>query len=429
MPTCCCSAFTWEHLGAKAVTLRLIAASLLSLPTTTAASDAAESLAELRLQVARLADRVAALEGENQAMRKTAVSRSEVSTRIDPDAEAADDGRFRLAGDFRYRYEDIDEQGRDDHKRTRIRARANVESDLSDELTIGFGLATGGASPTSSTQTLGDGGSKKEIALDLAYADWTPVEGLHVQAGKIQNPMIQVPSHTVMWDDEWRPQGLALRYRNEILFATFLGTWLESDSLAPAREWAAGAHGGIYRPFGRNRLTAGVGYFEFDTTGKGTFSGSDVGFAGNEFDCANPLDTTSCVHVLDYREMEFFAALDVERDAYSTMLYGHYVQNLDAERLDSGWTAGVRLQTYWQGQPLQFDYFYRSLDADAVYGQLTDSDFGGGGSDAEGHYMKAGITISPGWQLSLAWFDNRIGAGAGMARDYHRLQLNADFSY
>lgn len=29
-------------------------------------------------------------------------------------------------------------------------------------------------------------------------------------AGKFRNPLLQVLSHTLLWDDEWRPEGIAL---------------------------------------------------------------------------------------------------------------------------------------------------------------------------------------------------------------------------
>lgn len=82
-------------------------------------------------------------------------------------------------------------------------------------------------------------------------------------AGKFRNPLLQVLSHTLLWDDEWRPEGIALHYRTARAFGTVLGTWLESDTVAAPREWAAGAHAGVYSRASDARITAGAGYFDF----------------------------------------------------------------------------------------------------------------------------------------------------------------------
>lgn len=392
------------------------------------------SAGELETQLAALSRRVASLEAELRALKESPTEARPATKPVPGAAPRADGGeparaRVRFSGDFRYRHEAIDLEDLETRQRSRIRARANVTTDVREDMELGFGLATGGDSPTSSTQTLGYGGSKKGIALDLAYMDWTPLDGLHLLAGKFRNPLFKVPSQTLLWDDEWRPEGVAVRYERDRWFATFLGNWLESDTAAPAREWAVGGHAGIHRPLGGARLTAGIGYFDIDTSGKGTFHGGDQGFAGNTVSCADPQDTGTCVYVMDYRELEVFGALDLVGEAYSTKFYGHYLENLDARRFGTGWTLGSRLQTTWRGYPMQFDYFFRSLGADAVYASLTNSDFGGGGSDAEGHYFKAGWSVTDALKLSVTLFDNRVGGDAGQPRDYDRVQLNADFRY
>ena len=87
--------------------------------------------------------------------------------------------KIKWKGDFRYRYEDIEEDGKDDRDRNRIRARPALVAKTSDTTEVGFGLATGGDDPVSTNQTLGGGGSTKDVRLDLAYATWT---GLKIPA-------------------------------------------------------------------------------------------------------------------------------------------------------------------------------------------------------------------------------------------------------
>jgi len=409
--------------------LSRFAALLLALPLAATASETAD-IVELKAEVAALAARVAALEAENRALKSNSTEEAADETAAPAQLAAGlGSGRVRFTGDFRYRYEAINLEEAELRGRHRIRARAGLATDLADSLEVGFGLSTGGDSPVSSTQTLGGGGSKKDIGLDLAYVDWAPLDGLHLLAGKFRNPMFRVPSQTLLWDDEWRPEGFAASYDDGRIFATAMATWLESDISETARAWSVGAHAGLYRPVGLARLTAGIGYFDIDTEGKGTFYGADDEFLGNSRACADPLDTATCVYALDYREVEAFAALDLERAAFSAKLYGHYVENLDADRHTEGWTVGARFGTEWHGRPLRFDYFYRAIGADAVYAQLTNSDFGGGGTDAQGHYFKLGWKVRPDWQLSLTWFDNRVDADTSMPRDYNRMQLDANFTY
>ena len=406
----------------------ILAAAALLLPLC-ALADESQTLDELQQQLAVLSKRVAALEAENRAALKApgAGHSENASIAIEPAAEPGP--RFDVFGDFRYRYEEIDVQGQDTRSRSRIRVRAGVTTDVSEAMEIGLGLATGGDSPTSSTQTLGDGGSKKGIALDLAYVRWRPTGNSYLVAGKFANPLFRVPGQSLLWDDKWRPEGVAIGYESDRGFLTFVGTWLESDSNASAREFAHGIHGGIYRTVGAARITAGAGYFDLGTAGKGTFYGDDLAFAGNSFTCSVPDDNSSCVYLNDYREVELFAAVDLNVGGVATTLYGHYLENLGANQQNNGWTAGARFKGAIRNQAVQFDYYYRDLEADAVYAQLTDSDFGGGGSDASGHYFKTSWRTSDALVLSLTWFDNQLNAGSNPDLDYNRLQLNADYRY
>ena len=104
-------------------------------------------------------------------------------------AEAGWPDRVKLAGDFRYRYEGISVEGSDTRRRNRIRARTNITAQAADNIEVGFGLATGGDDPVSANQTLGGGGSSKNIRLNLAYVDWEAMDGLHVIGGKFKNPL------------------------------------------------------------------------------------------------------------------------------------------------------------------------------------------------------------------------------------------------
>ena len=72
---------------------------------------------------------------------------------------------------------------------------------------------------------------------------------------------------------------------------------------------------------------------------------------------------------------------------------------------------------------------YQDLEANAVVGAFTDSDFAGGTSDGSGHTLRAGYTFSGGWNLATRYIIGDRGRAAGNERDYNRLQADINFRY
>jgi len=194
--------------------------------------------AELKAQFAAMSQRLSALEAENNQLKEqssAAVAQLESASedlaevkRQNTETSWAE--RISVKGDFRYRYEDIDVDGRKARDRNRIRARPEIVAELPENVTVGFGVATGDDDPVSSNQTLGAGNSSKNVNLDLAYARWRPIEEVYLEAGKFKNPLFRPNKNSMLWDGDWRPEGLNAGWSNEHFFATGLVNWLESDS-------------------------------------------------------------------------------------------------------------------------------------------------------------------------------------------------------
>lgn len=90
-------------------------------------------------------------------------------------------------GDFRYRYENFDVEGKDNRNRNRVRARAALITQVTPTIKVGLGQASGGDDPVSTNQALGGGGSTKDLRLDMAYFDWNILKDTHVHGGKFSN--------------------------------------------------------------------------------------------------------------------------------------------------------------------------------------------------------------------------------------------------
>jgi hypothetical protein len=405
-----------------------------------AASD--EDFAALRAQMMALSERLDRLEAENKALtqanaelakssQETAVSVAEVSEKTNAVAAVVEEqaaksswtDTIRWKGDFRYRYESFDIEGKPNRDRNRVRARAALIADITPTIEVGLGLASGGDDPVSSNQTLGGGGSTKDLRMDLAYFDWSGMKDTNVYGGKFSNYIHRAGKNALLWDSDWRPEGTGIKWDNGRYFANALGTWIESDSNS-GQSFAYLTQAGIKLPIGESlKLTTGIGYHVFDTKGSGSFYGDDDDFFGNSFD---PITKT---YLYDYEELEFFADLGFEMFGHPALLFGNYVQNRAADENDTAYAFGFTYGSAKNKGEWQFGYTYQKLEADSVFGLLTDSDFGGGGTDSKGSIIKGSYAFAKNFNADFTYFINDVGLKSGDPIDFKRLQLDLSFKY
>jgi hypothetical protein len=110
-------------------------------------------------------------------------------------------------------------------------------------------------------------------------------------------------------------------------------------------------------------------------------------------------------------------------------VYGDYVENDDADDLETGYLAGVKISKAKKKGSWQLQYQYEDLEADATFGLVTDSDFMGGGTDGEGHKFSGKYMLSDKWFLGATYFDGNAGVDLGDDADYQRLMLDTGFKY
>jgi hypothetical protein len=415
---------------------------LLSPVVTQAASD--QDLSEMRAQMMALSERLDRLEAENRALtaanaelvkgsEETAVTVAAVSEKTDAVAAEVEEQAAKSSwtdtiswkGDFRYRYETFDIENKPNRDRNRIRARAHLVADVTPTIEVGLGLASGGDDPVSSNQTLGGGGSTKDLRIDLAYFDWDGLKDTHVYGGKFKNYLHKAGKNALLWDGDWRPEGTGIQWNNGMLFANGLGTWIESDSNSKkGQSFAYLTQLGIKFPIGDAvKMTAGVGYHVFDTAGSGSYFGDDDDFFGNSFD---PVTKT---YLYDYEELEFFADLNFDAFGYPMTVFGNYVQNQAVDDNDTAYAFGITYGAAKNKGEWKFGYVYQKLEADAVLGLLTDSDFGGGGTNSKGSILKGSYAFAKNFNFNVTYFINDVGLQLEDPIDFKRLQVDLSFKY
>jgi len=296
-------------------------------------------------------------------------------------------------------------------------------ADINPTMEVGLGLASGGEDPVSSNQTLGGGNSTKGLNLDLAYLDWTGLKDTHVLAGKFSNYLHKSGKNALLWDGDWRPEGIGFGWDNDMFFANALGTWIESDTNKD-QSFAYILQSGINFPLGDNlKVTGAVGYYVFDTKGNGSYFGDDDDFFGNSY---NPITKT---YLYNYEELELSLDMNFSLGGKPVMIFADFVQNQAADDNENAWAAGFKYGSAKDKGQWHFAYVYQHLEADAALGLLTDSDFGGGGTDAKGHILKGSYALGKNWNFNATYFINKIGIRYDDPRDFRRLQLDMSFKY
>lgn len=396
----------------------------------TYASDTSE-LDAIKRDLAELVMRVAALEAENAALKAsnpsepalTPVQTDDNIAVVEPEAWT---DRIELKGDFRYRYEGIDIQGSDDRERNRMRARIGMVAVVSDDLEVAIGLASGDIDPVSTNQTLKGAGSTKNFGLDLAYLQWSLNDTVTLTAGKFKSVWFKSEKSELIWDNDYNPEGLALSYQTDKAFLHGALNWIESDTKND-QTFLIGMQGGFVKQLSDARLKAGLGYYELAIAGSEAIF-RDEDYFGNSFNCSDGAGLTDCRYSFDYEQLQVFVQTEFNLAGLPVVAFAERVENMAVDTADTGWSAGFRLGKAESPGSWQFGYQYLYLEADAVLGLTTGSDFAGGGTDGEGHILKGNWMLTEKWSLALTLFVNEQDM-AESSRNYRRVQVDTQVKF
>ncbi|MBN1764220.1 MAG: putative porin [Sedimentisphaerales bacterium] len=398
----------------------------------------ADEMTELKDQVARqnmriqqleekLAEFQASTQKNNQVLARHI---SELGSEAKPELTLSDSlkwiEKIKFSGDFRYRHETIEAEhdGNPDRHRERIRARIGMNADVNDEWSLGFRFATGSSDPVSTNQTLGDGFSSKDFWVDLAYFDFHPsvAEGLKVVGGKIKNPFFNAGKNQLIWDSDLNPEGIACQYKMKLaetdeVFMNGGGFCVTESSSSDADMSMFGVQGGLKHTFDKNTyLTGGISYFDYGNI-------KDAAVLGDDWGNTAPGN----IYANDYDIIELFGEMGTKLGDMPLAIYGNYVENTDAETSgDTGWLAGIQVNKAKDPGSWQFGYEYRELQADAVVGALSDSDFIGGGTNGKGSKFALAYQLAKNIQTALTYF---INERSDDDNEYRRLQADIVFKF
>lgn len=290
---------------------------------------------------------------------------------------------FTFKGDLRLRYQFEDETGDTGRHRGRFRYRLSIGAEVIEGLKVGFGIASGGDDPRSTNQTFQDTFSSKSIRIDLAFAEYKPVAWLSIMAGKFKNPL-WTPSD-LLWDSDIRPEGVSVVIDRKVApgVSVFFGTGLfVLDEISGGSDpLMLPFQGGVKIHLAKQVvLRLAATYYEF------------VDVQGKRLDFSAGTNTLrGDVLAFDYDAVNVSAELGFV-ELFGPVLpyigvFGEYVHSFDPSNDNNGFLGGVSIghrkisaTGHWQ-----LKYMYRRLERDAWPDALPDSDFFGGGTNAQGH--------------------------------------------
>lgn len=406
--------------------------------------------------------------------------------------------RLKIAGDLRVLYETRDQEvdnpktaskgetSAEERARFRAQARLGFVWNSKDERwEVGVGLATGGSSGRSTTDTWGESElfEHGDLRLDYAYGRhaWTGLGGrpLSLTLGQQKSPFVTT---FLNWDDDLRPTGLTAQLGAPLAkdyagpFATAgLYQMLAGSSLQGVNNDAevylyAGQAGYAWRGERLQAMLA-AGYWHVthsfeDATRSGRYS------YWNDKNGDGIVDSGELKTVDDYDPFKYSPGLYDIAGGYSFDVgdlygevntrvgslqikgYGHVAMNFGAggrvsqqvlpadERPadnDLGWLLGTELRY----QKLRLGYAYAWIGADAVFGPLRDNGFGETAglmdTDIQGHRLTAAYDVTPNFTLSLqaALLERIHGGSAAFTGDDRNdeadrttyLQLSATYRF
>jgi hypothetical protein len=297
-----------------------------------------------------------------------------------------------LKGDLRLRYDHVTDSpssGAAAHDRWRYRFRYGGTASMNNGVKAGFRLATGGEGATddigSTNQTFSNGFALDSISLDQAWAQME-VSEVTLIGGKLQNfEKNGWKVSKALFDGDISPEGFEAHYSTD------------------AGGMSLGFHGGVYFVNGENiGASSNINnMYMGQITANGSLNEStklDLGFGAYTVDdgglgSAGKSARKGNSSGVGYSPVFLDGVLGFKTGP-GIKLYGTWVNNQESSATkDTGYISGIKFGSAKKAGQWEAKIEYRSLEKDAVWDDLTDSDFGAFGAGGTADEFKSGTNV------------------------------------
>ena len=341
--------------------------------------------------------------------------------------------KVKLKGDFRLRYEHKERKGTSDIERGRIRYRLGIESQITDNVIVGAGIASGSDSSTSARSTnqdLQDVFSTKPFSLDYAFAEYEPTDWLSVIGGKFKRKKYLWEPGDLLWDTDINPEGGSIQLKHDLIdnakIYTNSGVWILDESTGNTSDpYLFYVQSGVQikdSDLGADAQVA-VTYYNFNNV-KGL--SLDGALGDNSLDGNGGLlyDFTPIVVSAEVGVDDLFD-LPIARVA----AFGEFVHNPDPDDENNGWLMGLKLgdKKVNDKRKWQVKYMFARLEKDSFLDILPDADRYSGGTDIVSHESILQYGLNKNIMIELDYYhSNRVNASS---RPENLFQTSANFKF
>ena len=321
--------------------------------------------------------------------------------------------RMIFSGDFRLRHESFMKD--QDKNRSRQRFRLRLGSELKmDDFVVGIRLASGTGEQLSTNQSFDSLFAQKQLWIDRAYLEWKATSGLKLTGGRMPNPFFTIYTTDVVWDEDVNPEGFAenLTFKTTDAVVLFINAGqfvLDEDSSDANDQWLFGEQGGVQIGLGKDtKVTLAGAFYNFKNATKGNFG--QVAIQEGNTRVAPPVTTpaTAPTNTLAYpfRVLDITAEFATKIAGLPIAIQGDYVKNLAHPKSgeSKGYQVGVKLGKASDPETWELAYYYKLLETDATVADLSDSDFGDGGTNRKGHIGWGAYNFTKALQLKAKGF-------------------------
>ncbi len=378
---------------------------------------------------------------------------------------------LKFAGDLRLRYEGQQYTNgttseTDDRNRFRYRLRFGFEKKFSEDLKVGFGLASGettsGVSldPTSTNQTLDGNFNFKPIMIEKAYVSYMPsllknrgvLSSSEFSAGKVNNPF-EKGSSDMIWDRDVKPEGAFEKFDFKLLesedvtlnsYFTAGQFILDEDATvggdANLFAYQIGLNPIIYTPLFEKPvdLLSAVSFYDYGNYArKNNFTVNGTAFSGGTRGNPNSDEVSSELDAGQFKVVEFYQEVAIYPFPFPTRFFFDAAHNLSdaagpgsiTEENDS-FAYGVKLGSIVKKGDWEFQWAYKTIGANSVVGAFNDSDFGDGHAGKAGNLFKIAYALTDSVTLnSAAFFVHNLDNGTAGVLDQEQRRFQVDLNW